>query len=129
MEILIKRITDQAKLPEYSRAASPGIDLYSQFEVPIEPGAKVAISTGIAVAIPVGYIGWVKDSHSMAIGHTIFVTAVLVDSNYRDEIVVEVKNNTPETKVFKPGDKVAQLLIQKVEKAKLIEAEDLSHAG
>ena len=128
MEILIKRLTEKAKLPVYSRPASPGMDLYSQFEVPIEPGAKVAISTGIAVAIPVGYIGWVKDPRSMAIGHTVSVTAALVDSSFREEIVLEVINNSSETKIFQPGETVAQLLIQKVERAKLIEAEDLSHA-
>lgn len=129
MEILIKRLTEKAKMPAYSRVASPGIDLYSQFEVPVEPGAKVAISTGVAVAIPVGYVGWIKDPKSMAIGHTVSVTAALVDSNYRDEIVLEVTNNSSETRVFAPGDTVAQLLVQKVERAKLIEAEDLSHAG
>lgn len=128
MEILIKRLTEQARLPEYSRPASPGIDLYSQFEVPVEPGAKVAISTGVAVAIPVGYIGWIKDPQSMAIGHTVSVTAALVDSNYRDEIVLEVINHSSETKVFAAGEVAAQLLVQKVERANIIEAEDLSHA-
>jgi dUTP pyrophosphatase len=128
MEILIKRLTEQAKLPTYSRPASPGLDLHSQYEVPVEPGAKVAISTGVAVAIPVGYIGWVKDACSMAIGHTVSVTAALVDSNYRDEIVLEVTNHSAETKVFAPGETVAQLLVQKVERANIIEAEDLSHA-
>ncbi|MCA9354634.1 MAG: dUTP diphosphatase [Candidatus Kaiserbacteria bacterium] len=128
MEILIKRLTEQAKLPAYARSASPGIDLFSQFEVPVEPGAKVAVSTGVAVAIPVGYIGWIKDPKSMAIGHTVTVTAALVDSSYRDEIVLEVTNHSPETKVFAPGDVVARLLIQKVERANIIEAEDLSHA-
>jgi len=128
MEILIKRLTEQAKLPQYNRPASSGVDLYSQFEVPVEPGAKVAISTGIAVAIPVGYIGWVKDAHSMAIGHTLSVTAALVDSSYRDEVVVEVTNNSSETKVFAPGETCAQLIVQRVHRANVIEAEDLSHA-
>lgn len=129
MEILIKRLTEQAKLPTYSRVASPGIDIYSQFEVPVEPGSKIAISTGVAVAIPVGYVGWIKDSHSMAIGHTLSVTAALIDSNYRDEVVLEVTNNSSETKIFAPGETVAQILVIKVERAKIIEAEDLSHAG
>lgn len=129
MEILIKRLTEQAKMPEYSRVASPGIDLYSQFEVPVEPGTKVAVSTGVAVAIPVGFVGWIKDPRSMAIGHTLSVTAALVDSNFREEIVLEVTNNSSETKIFAPGETVAQLLVQKVERAKIIEAEDLSHAG
>ena len=82
----------------------------------------------MAVAIPVGYIGWVKDPRSMAIGHTLSVTAALVDSSFREEIVIEVVNNSSETKVFAPGEVVAQLLVQKVEQANLIEAEDLSHA-
>ena len=126
MEILIKRLTEQAKLPEYNRPASPGIDLYSQFEVPVEPGAKVAISTGVAVAIPVGYIGWVKDAQSMAIGHTVAVTAALVDSSYLDEVVVEVTNHSSETKVFAPGETCAQLIVQKVHRPNVMEAEDLS---
>lgn len=126
MEILIKRLSDQAKLPAYSSEAGPGIDLHSLNEVVVEPGVKVTVSTGVAMAIPVGYVGLVWSRNSLAITDPIKVSDSMVVSGYRDEILVEVENKGTEVVTFAPGDKVAQLMVQKIHRMQLIEAADLS---
>ncbi|MCA9356616.1 hypothetical protein H6784_03035 [Candidatus Nomurabacteria bacterium] len=126
MEILIKRLNDQAKLPAYSSEAGPGIDLYSLNEVVVEPGAKVVVSTGVAMAIPVGYVGLVWSRNSFSITDPIKVSDSMVVSGYRDEISVEIENKGSEAVTFTAGEKVAQLMVQKIHKMQLIEAADLS---
>jgi dUTP pyrophosphatase len=127
MEILIKRLNEGAKLPAYGREAAPSIDLYALHEVRLEPGARVQVPTGIAMAFPVGHIGLIVDQFNNIIDETIRVTFCTIDSGHRDEIKVELTNigDTPCT--FLPGAKIAQLLVEKAERAQLIEAEDVSN--
>ncbi len=127
MEILIKRLNDQAKLPAYSREAGPGIDLYALDAVTIAPAEKVQVATGIAMAVPVGFVALVWNQHSSVINEAVKVTTGMIDSGYRGEIVVELINTGQETKMIAAGEKIAQLLMQKVHHAHLIEAEDLSN--
>ncbi|MBP6881641.1 MAG: dUTP diphosphatase [Candidatus Pacebacteria bacterium] len=126
MEILIKRLEEKAKLPAYSHEAGPGIDLYALNTVIIEPGAKVRVQTGIAMAMPVGYIGLIWNEQPMVINSSLKVTRGMVDSGYRDEIVVELTNVGAETHTINAGETVAQVLVQQIHLAHLIEAEDLS---
>ncbi|MEY3784246.1 MAG: hypothetical protein RLZZ230_568 [Candidatus Parcubacteria bacterium] len=124
MEILIKRLNDNAKLPVYSREAGPGIDLYASEEVTIEPSKRAIIATGVAMAMPVGYVGMIWNQQGVTTGEAIKVTTGVIDSGYREEIKVELKNIGTETKTFLVGDKLAQLLIQQIHHANLIEAEE-----
>ena len=126
MEILIKRINENAKLPAYSGEAAPGIDLYVLGGITIEPGATVTVPTGIAMAMPVGYVGVVWNKDCMVIGESVKVTTAMIDSGYRNEIIVELINTGSEPRVLVDGELVAQVLVQKVNHAHLIEAEDLS---
>jgi dUTP pyrophosphatase len=126
MEILIKRLTDKAVLPAYSSEAGPEIDISSLEEVTIEPGAKIAVSTGVAMALPIGYIGLLWNKSGISINDSVKVTAEVIDSGYRAEILVEMENTGDEARAIAAGEKIAQLLIQKVERANLIEAADLS---
>ena len=126
MEILIKKLNDQAKLPVYSSEVEPGIDLYNVGDISVEPGASVGISTGVAMALPVGYVGVVRSPKNMTASEAVMITANTVDSSYRSEIIIELKNVSSETKFFAAGELVAQLIVQKVEHASLIEANDLS---
>lgn len=122
MEILIKRISDKAKLPVYGREAGPGIDLFASEEVTVEPGKHVVVSTGVALAMPVGYVGLVWNQQGMTTGQTIKVTTGVIDSGNHEEIRIELKNVGTEAKTFKIGDKVAQILVQQIHHASLIEA-------
>jgi len=126
MEILIKRLTNEAKLPVYSGDVGPGIDLYAAAEVTVQPGERVAVSTGIAVAMPVWYVGLIWNQESIAVDEPIQVAGSRVDSGYREEIKVVVTNTGTEAKTFAVGDRVAQMLIQHIHHPQLIEAEDLS---
>lgn len=126
MEILIKRLDDNAKLPAYGREVGPGIDLSSLHEVTLEPGASVQVSTGIAVAMPVGYIGFIWSQTPMTINDPIKVTESIVDSGYRDEVIIELTNTSGEARTIAAGEVIAQLLVQQIHRAHLIEAEDVS---
>lgn len=126
MEILIKRLNDAAKLPVYASEAEAGFDLYAVQEVAIESGQSVVVATGVALAIPVGYVGWVVSQHSLALDERIKVTVDRVDSGYRGEVRVELTNTGADVFHVNAGDVVGQLLVQKVHHAHLIEAADLS---
>lgn len=127
MEILIKRLNGEAKLPVYSREAGPGIDLYAAGETVLAPGQRVGVATGVAMGMPVGYVGLIWNQNTMVLGESVSVTKAMVDSGYREEIIVELTNNGTEERKIMPGERVAQMLVQKIEKAHLIEAEDLSN--
>lgn len=129
MEILIKKLNENAKLPSYEREASSGIDLYSLQEVDVAPGEKKRIQTGIAMAMPVGYIGLISCQHGMGSDKPIKVTPARLDSSYREEVTVEIENKGNDNWRFFAGDKIAELLVQKVHHALIIEAEDLSPAA
>lgn len=125
MEILIKRLNPNAKLPVYGREAGPGIDLYTIEDVTIASGDKKVVSTGISMAMPVGYIGVICGPSGMVVGDTNRVTMSVLDSGYREEIKIEITNHGSETQAFSVGEKIAQLLVHKVERSRLIEVEDL----
>lgn len=126
MEILVKRVLAEAILPAYGREASSGIDLYAAAEVVVEPGNRTMVSTGIAIAFPIGYIGIITNQHGFLGDEMIRITEGTIDSGYRQEIFIEVTNVGQHAYTFTPGAKVAQIIIQKVERVSLIEAEDLS---
>ncbi|NCT02286.1 hypothetical protein GW766_03515 [Candidatus Parcubacteria bacterium] len=126
MEILIKRLYENATLPVYGREASSGIELCALTGVVIKPGMTVLVPTGIAMAVPVGYIGLVWGAPTMVVGNPIKVTTAIIESRHRDEIVIEISNTGTESKKISAGEVVAQLLVQQVHHAQLIEAEDLS---
>jgi len=126
MEILIKRLDDNAKLPDYSSEAGPEIDIYSLYDVTVEPDSRLVVSTGVAMALPIGYIGLLWNKHGVIVDEPIQITPAIFDSGHRDEIKVEIINQGSESVSFAAGDKIAQLLIKKVERPHLIEAEDLS---
>ncbi|MGB7816238.1 MAG: hypothetical protein WBL28_07795 [Methylotenera sp.] len=128
MEILIKRLNHNAKLPVYDREAGPGIDLYASEEVTIEPSKRAVIATGVAMAMPVGYVGMIWSQNGVTTGQTLKVTTGVIDSGYREEIKIELKNIGTEARTFQIGDKLAQLLIQQIHHANLIEAEELGGA-
>lgn len=126
MEILIKRVHDNAKLPEYGREAGPGIDLYALSDMTLEPGEKMVVSTGVAMAIPVGYIGLIRSQHSNVISQSVKVTVDQIDSGYREEVSVELTNTGESSVSVAAGEQIAQLLILQTHRAHLIEAEDVS---
>jgi dUTP pyrophosphatase len=114
--------------PRYARPADAGLDLLAAEEVTLKPGERAAVPTGIAVAIPEGYAGFVhaRSGRALQEGLALANAPGLVDSGYRGELKVVVVNLDP----FEPihiarGDKIAQLVIQAVHSVELEPVEDL----
>jgi dUTP pyrophosphatase len=128
LEIAIKRLDESLPLPKYQHDADAGLDLPSRVDFVLEPGERATIPTGIAVAIPRGYAGLVLPRSGLAARHGIALvnSPGLIDSGYRGEIAVVVIN-TDKREAFhiKKGDRIAQLVIQRVEEAALIQVDEL----
>lgn len=128
MKISIVRLDDDLPLPEYARAGDAGLDLLAAEDVTIAPGGRAAIRTGIALAIPDGYGGFVhaRSGRALREGLGLANAPGLIDSGYRGEIKVVAVNLDPGSEItVKRGDKVAQLVIQAVERAELEEVDAL----
>ena len=128
MELRIKRLDRQLPLPRYAHAGDAGLDLFAAADIEIEPLHRALVPTGIAVAIPDGYAGFVQPRSGLALRHGLsFVnTPGLIDSHYRGEIKVIAVNLDASTPIsIARGDKVAQLVIQAVANVELAEVDEL----
>lgn len=110
---------DGAVAPEYAREGDAGVDLRSTEDFVIEPGDRALVPTGIRMAIPYGYVGLVHPRSGLALnyGITVLNTPGTIDSGYRGEIGVILMNTSKREFYLRRGDKIAQLVIQKVETA------------
>ena len=129
MKIAVKRLDPTLPLPRYARASDAGLDLYAAERVVIEPGARAVVATGLAIAIPPGYAGFVLPRSGLALRHGItkLNTPGLIDAGYRGEIKVLLVNHDPHTAVtIERGDRIAQLVVLAVEAVELVEVDELS---
>ena len=124
MEIKVKRIQRNAKLPAYSHVGDAGLDLFSSIDLVLESGEVKPVSTGIKMAVPQGYVGlvWDKSGISLKGGHRL---AGVVDSGYRGEVKVVMINLSDTPFVVEKGMKIAQMLIQPVENVDVTEVDEL----
>jgi dUTP pyrophosphatase len=129
MQIPVRRIDPELPLPEARHPGDAGIDLFAREGAVVKPGGgRVAIPTGIAVAIPEGYAGFVQPRSGLALRHgiTCLNTPGLIDAGFRDELRVLLVNTDPSAAhEIRRGDRIAQLVIQKVETVEWIETDDL----
>ena len=129
MRISIRRLDPGLPLPAAHHDGDAGLDLYAASDVTLEPrGGRARVPTGVAIAIPSGYAGFVQPRSGLALRHgvTVVNTPGLVDAGYRDEIRVLLINHDP-AEPFKVsrGDRVAQLVIQRFERVEWHEVGDL----
>ena len=128
IELPIQRLHDDAVLPAQAYAGDAGLDLAACEHVVLEPGARATVGTGLAVAIPEGYAGYVQPRSGLASRHgiTIVNTPGLVDSGYRGELRV-VLLNTDRTEPFtvEPGMRIAQLVVLPVPGVEVVDVEEL----
>lgn len=124
MELKVKRIHRDAKLPLYQHRGDAGLDLFSSVHCVLSPRETKPVPTGIQVAIPEEFVGliWDKSGISLKGVHRL---AGVVDSGYRGEVKVILTNLSDEPFVVEKGMKIAQLLIQPVEKVKISETAQL----
>ena len=114
--------------PCYAKSGDAGLDLRSAIDATVEPGQRLLIPTGVAVAIPEGYAGFVQPRSGLALKHgiTIVNTPGLIDSGYRGELGIILLNTDPaEPFVVKRGDRIAQLVVQAVPVVELVEVDEL----
>lgn len=129
LPVRVVRLDPDLPLPAYARAGDAGLDLLARHDALIEPaGGRALIATGIAVAIPEGYAGFVQPRSGLALRHgiTCLNSPGLIDSGYRDELKCLLVNTDP-NEPFKVarGDRIAQLVVQAVEHVELVEVDAL----
>ncbi len=123
----IKKLAEDAEVPFYAHDGDAGLDLYAIQDVTVVPGARVMVPTGIAMAIPKGYVGLVWDKSGLSMRNGLKTLGGVIDSGYRGEIMVGIANISNEEYTIEKGHKVAQLLIQKVEHAEIEEVAELDN--
>ena len=128
MKIRIKKIHEEAIVPNFAHSGDAGMDLYSVEDLILKPGERVAVSTGISAEFPEGYVALVWDKSGMALKSGIKTMAGVIDSGYRGEYKIVLTNLSPENFEIKKGQKIAQLLLQKIEVPEIEIAEELSEA-
>ena len=127
-DVLIKRLDPDVPVPAYSHPGDAGADLAAAEEVTLGPGERALVRTGVAIALPDGYAAFVHPRSGLATKHgvTIVNAPGTVDAGYRGEIKVTLLNTDRERPVsFQRGDRIAQLVIQRVERAIFHEADEL----
>jgi dUTP pyrophosphatase len=133
VEVLIV-LLDDIPLPAYAHPGDAGADLVTRVDVVLHPGERVTVPTGVRIALPDGYAGFVHPRSGLARRHGVTVVNApgTVDAGYRGEIQVTLLNTDLEHEVhLTRGDRIAQLVVQKVERARFVLAEHLpgSHRG
>ena len=128
VEILITRTDPDLPLPSYAHPGDAGADLVTTVAVHLEPGERALVPTGVAIALPDGYVALVHPRSGLAarFGVSIVNAPGTVDAGYRGEISVLLVNLDPRKPVdLARGDRIAQLVVQRVEKARFVEVERL----
>lgn len=128
IELPIRRLRPDAQVPTRAYAGDAGIDLAACERVELGPGERALVSTGLAVAIPSGYAGYVQPRSGLATKHGISIvnTPGLVDSGYRGELLVNLLNTDPhEPFVVEPGMRIAQLVVLAVPDVEPVEVDEL----
>lgn len=124
----IKRLDEGVELPSYAYEGDAGLDLRSAEDVVLKPFERRLVSTGLAIAIPDGYAGFVQPRSGLALreGLSMANTPGLIDAHYRGELKVCAINLDPERDIhITKGERIAQLVIQKVPRVSLMEVDSL----
>ncbi len=123
----VRRLDPDVSLPRYANPGDAGLDLASAEDRVVQPGERVAVSTGLAVAVPEGWVGLVHPRSGLALrsGLTVVNAPGTVDAGYRGELKVLLVNLGDEPVTIGRGDRVAQLLLQEVGVAEVVEVDEL----
>ena len=127
-EVLIQRLDADLPVPAYAHPGDAGADLVATSDVTLKPGERALVGTGIAIALQDGYAAFVHPRSGLAAKHGVSIVNApgTVDAGYRGEIKVCLINlDTAAEVTLKRGDRIAQLVVQRVEKARFVEVETL----
>jgi dUTP pyrophosphatase len=132
LQVLITRLDESIPLPIYAKGGDAGADIVSRIDITLKPGERALVPTGISIALPDGYAAFVHPRSGLAIKHGVTMVNApgTVDAGFRGELQCIMINHDPlESITFKKGDRIAQLVIQKVERAEFVEVKDLPGSG
>ena len=132
VQVLITRLDPELPLPKYAKGGDAGADIVSRIDITLAPGERALVPTGISIALPDGYVALVHPRSGLAIKHgvTMVNSPGTVDAGYRGELqIILINHDRIESVSFKRGDRIAQLVIQKVERAEFVEVENLPGSG
>jgi len=132
VKVLIKRLDPGVPLPLYAKGGDAGADIVSAVNITLAPGERALVPTGISIALPDGYVALVHPRSGLAIKHGVTMVNApgTVDAGYRGELkLILINHDRNESVSFKRGDRVAQLVIQQVERAEFIEVQELPGSG
>ena len=132
VSVLIKRLDEGVPLPTYAKGGDAGADLVTRIDVSLAPGERKLVPTGISIALPDGYAAFVHPRSGLATKHGVSLVNApgTVDAGFRGELqVILINHDQHESVTFSRGDRIAQLVIQKVEKADFIEVSELPGSG
>lgn len=125
MIVRIKKLNPEAIVPAYAHEGDAGMDVFSVSEVVLAPGERAIIPTGIAMAVPQGYVALVWDKSGRAVKEGLTTMAGVIDAGYRGEVGIVMLNTSSESVIIPKHEKVAQILIQPVVSPQLEEVDDL----
>jgi dUTP pyrophosphatase len=128
VDVLVRRLDPDLPLPSYAHPGDAGVDLLTTVDAVVAPGERVLLPTGIAIALPEGYAAFVHPRSGLAVRHGVSLVNApgTVDAGYRGEIKVSVINHDPREPVtLRRGDRIAQLVVQRIEHAVFHEVETL----
>lgn len=132
VQVLITRLDSSITLPVYSKGGDAGADITTRIDFTLAPGERALVPTGISIALPDGFAAFVHPRSGLAIKHGVTMVNApgTVDAGYRGELQCIMINHDPlESITFKKGDRIAQLVIQRVERAEFIEVQELPGSG
>jgi len=128
MKIKLKRIHPELQIPSYAHTGDAGLDIHSLEDVVLEPGERHHFNTGFALEMPPGYVALIWDKSGLASKSGLTNFGGVIEYTYRGEYGVVLYNAGEEEYSIKKGDKIAQLLIQKIETAEIEEVDELSES-
>lgn len=128
VQVLIQQLDADVPIPHYAKPGDAGVDLYAAQSVRLAPGERALVPTGIAIALPYGYVGLIHPRSGLSVRHGISMVNApgTIDAAYRGEIKVNLINLDPNDAVtLDRGDRIAQLIIQEVAHAVFVPVEGL----
>jgi dUTP pyrophosphatase len=128
LDVRVVRLDPDLPLPQYAHPGDAGADLVTAVDVTLAPGERAMVPTGVAVALPDGYVALVHPRSGLAARHGLSIvnTPGTIDAGYRGEIKVMLINHDPQAPVeLRRGDRIAQLVVQRFERARFVEVERL----
>ncbi len=132
IDLPVRRLDPELPMPGYAHPGDAGADLFAAEEVKLPPGGRAVVATGVAIAVPEGFAAFVHPRSGLAARHGLTVVNApgTIDAGYRGEVKVILQNTDPtEPYVVRRGDRIAQLVVQPVRRARFVEVADLPSAA